>query len=112
MFLLSNKAFSLFCNARSAGSICSATGYKQSEWTLYQNFPLETTERDLVLVDELIKCLRNLIAIRDPVLPDYFRGQAGQPRVADGVDELVDLLALKKRPKSLSVMVFSVLKWN
>lgn len=73
-----------------------ATGYKQIEWTLSHNFPLKTTEFDLVLVDELIKCMRNLVAIRDSVLSHHHRGQARQSRVADGVDELVHLLALKK----------------
>lgn len=84
----------------------------QTKWgTLSQNnFLLESTEHDLVLVDELIECERNLVTIGDSVLSDHHRGQAWEPGVADGVNELMHLLALQKRTEGFAVMIFCVLK--
>lgn len=63
-----------------------------------------------MLIDELIEGDGHLIVVGNSVLSHDDGGQTWQPSVADGIDELVHLLALQQRLEGLAVVVLWVLK--
>lgn len=54
----------------------------------------------------------DFIAVGDAVLFEHHRGQAGESCVANWINQLVDLLALKQRLEGFTVMVLCVLKFE
>lgn len=65
-----------------------------------------------MLINKLIEGKWDFIVISDPVLFQYNGSQARKSGVADGIHELMNLLALKQRLEGLAMVIFCVLKRN